>query len=786
MVLQFLSVHLLCPLPNLLSSFLVPPIALPQKTMLYLNPPFHIIEGVSLFSDHADPLQYYYLPMMPKLTTIADSVTGQKIPQIQLIKYRGKAGNGGFLNFDVNIGIEEATLEKIRGKLRQIAGLNQAPRLAPVQIVDGTVRLLLFGKQTGDVANPTSTTPQFVLKIDQAAKPSLYGDNQAAFSVALDQYGVTVMEKALQGEMSPIGIVYSLEYLALRPAYSVRLNVDWDRVQKHLDEHFGIDAIFVSIDIDKAVDELIEKRAIVLEADTFIPEGEDESAVLGRRDQAVNEVREMITDAFFKPSIDPVKEEKDGWDKAALVADRVSRIATTGGWSSMGSFSYKKLDYTRIDRKSLNVNISERTTVKRTIYPQGHLSGLTRIIQQQGLDLSRFVLSVDLDDPWFERRKLAVISRANFEEDSISSINVRLNYGNTPTNVLLESSSAKTQVEWASIVTTNAMQRDINAQYTVTFKGIDGNERPILVKSAPEVFDGDNFEINPRELYSIVHVPIVALSFPWDRYPQVEVQLKYTDEQSGIRMDDTLLLDQTHSDQTWKMFVRDPKQTQFQYKLIYRAADNRDIVTTFNNNDDERITLRDPRPNKRSLTVVSSLDWNLVERAFIDLIYDDSKNDVYAEQSFEFSKDDSASKSLKVDLVNPDYRKVAYQVTLLFKGGRMLEVPPSVTNDRRIILRTDMHGHRIVTVQPKKVDFANKRLHEMQVELRYEDEDAGLSFSDLLNFESSNDSSTFEFDYADDQKSTYEYRVTYRYLNGLSRSTDWTSASSEVLLVPVA
>ncbi|NJK53415.1 MAG: hypothetical protein HC936_12495 [Leptolyngbyaceae cyanobacterium SU_3_3] len=175
----------------------------------------------------------------------------------------------------------------------------------------------------------------------------------------------------------------------------------------------------------------------------------------------MNEVREMITDAFFKPSIDPVKEEKDGWDKAVFVADRVSRIATTGGWSSMGSFSYKKLDYTRIDRKSLNVNISERTTVKRSIYPQGHLSGLARVIKQQGLDLNRFILSVDLDDPRFERRKLAVISRANFEEDSISSINVRLNYGNTPTNVLLESSTARTQVEWASLIANNAMQRDV-------------------------------------------------------------------------------------------------------------------------------------------------------------------------------------------------------------------------------------------------------------------------------------------------------------------------------------
>ena len=41
--------------------------------------------------------------------------------------------------------------------------------------------------------------------------------NQAAFSVRLDQEGVTILEHALQGEMSPIGVVYSLQYVGLRP-----------------------------------------------------------------------------------------------------------------------------------------------------------------------------------------------------------------------------------------------------------------------------------------------------------------------------------------------------------------------------------------------------------------------------------------------------------------------------------------------------------------------------------------------------------------------------------------
>lgn len=755
--------------------------------MLYLNPPFHIIEGVSLFPDHADPLQYYYLPLAPKLSTIKDTGTQKLIPQIQLIKYQGTAGNGGFLNFDVNLGIEEDILNKIRDKLRQLASLDKTPRLAPVPLIDGTVRLLLLGAQTQDVANPgdNNISQKFVLKIDQAAKPSLFGANQAAFSVMLDQYGVTVMEKALQGEMTPIGVVYSLDYLALRPAYSVRLKVDWERVQKHLDEQFSVDAVYTSIDIDKTVDKLIDERLIVLEADTFVPEGEENSAVSGRRDLAINQVRDMITDAFFQPSIDPIKEEKSGWDKAIYTADRASQLAVTGGWSSIGTFSYKKINYTRIDRKSLNVNISERTTVKRSIYPQGHLSGLSRTITKDGLDLNRFILLVNLDDPWFERRKITVSSSANFEEDLISSISVDLNYGNNLKSVLLDSSNAKTEVEWASIITNNAMQREVTTSYTVRFKNVDNFERPTELKSSSKVVNADKLVIDPRELYSITSIPIVARNFPWERYPHIEVQLKYNDVNSGIRIDDVLMLEQSNPEQTWKLFRRNPAQNHFRYKLIYRAANNHDIETSFVETDEEQVSIRDPRPNKRTLTIVPNFDWTLVKRAFVDLVYEDDENNVKAEQSFEFNKDDDITKTFQVDLENPSIRHIAYQATILFVDGRTVEIPPSITNERRIILRNDMRGHRIIFVHPDKIDFSTKGLKEIQVEMQYEDEEAGISFSDLFTFKSSNDTASFEFDFVDEQKSAYKFRITYLYLNGLSRTTAWNSDKTNALLLPV-
>lgn len=751
--------------------------------MLYLEPPYLIVNGVTIFRDHADHEQLYFMPAAPRLTTLVDPASKKRIPQFQLIKYRGRAGNGGFLNFDCNLGLEQGELEAIRDEARRQLRLRGTPRLAPVPLLDGTVKLMLLGKQTGDAAEQDTAAPQFVLKVSHHNKPALYGINQAGFSVALDQEGVSVLEQAMQGEMSPLLVVYSLDYLALRPAYSVRLKVDWDRVQKHFDEHFGANTWFFSADIDKAVDELVDSRAILLEADTFVPEGEDADGVIGRRDEALNQVRDMITEAFFEPSLDPYKEEEDGWDKAAGFLERLAPMNMYRGRNAL--FTYSKRDYTRIDRKSLNVNISERTTVKRTIHPQGHLAGITRIIRDQGLDLGKFIIPVELDDKWFERRRVVARSRANFDEDGIATISVRMQYGDEPKNVVLDSPTASGAVDWASVIRDGAMQRDVQVSYTVNFKNADGSERPVSLTSPARMTDVENLEVNPRELYAVTPVPIVALNFPFRQYPTVEVRTRYVDAANRINLADNFLLTERAPEALWKLFSLDPQRTGFEYKLVYRAANNKDVEMPWVAADDERVIVRDPFPKKRTLELTPGVSWLEVERVFVDVAYADKANRIDEEQSFEFTEEDRATKTFVVDLRNPDLRRVAYNVTILFKDGRVLEVPRSYTLERRVIVQTTMRGHRIVAVSPAAGDFVRKRVKEMLVELRYEDLANGVSFNDQLSFAAPGDRGHFEFDFVDESRTAYEYQVRYKFTNGLSRTVPWRLAASDELLVPV-
>ena len=97
------------------------------------------------------------------------------------------------------------------------------------------------------------------------------------------------------------------------------------------------------------------------------------------------------------------------------------------------------------------MRINERSTVKRSIYPQGHLSGLFRVLKNEGLDLKRFILEVDTNHPFFKKRTLKVISRADYSTDSIASVNVSVQYGSDKKNLVLDSQKSDSQAEWLSI-----------------------------------------------------------------------------------------------------------------------------------------------------------------------------------------------------------------------------------------------------------------------------------------------------------------------------------------------
>jgi hypothetical protein len=730
--------------------------------MLYEAPPFYLIDGVSIMPDHADPLQFYYMPLAPRFVTRQDGAI--EVPQMLVIKYRSATRVGGFADFDVHLGMSEAELETVRQELQRLANLNELPRLSPVPVVDGSVKLMLFGRTSGDT--PAADDAGFVRSIHHAAKPALYGDNRAAFSVELDDRGITILDQAMRGEMAPIGVVYGLDYLALRPAYHVKLKIDWDRVQDIMDTTYGHEGLFTAVQIQDTVEKLTEERAIEFEADTFVPEDEGGS-LTERRDAAIARVRDMITDAFFESSIDPLRQAPDGWDKAA----NIIKSFAPQRFAPMGVFSYKKTHYSRTDQKRLDVDFSERTTIKRSIYPQGHLSGLFRVFGQ-GLDPARLTISVDADDPWFKRRKVRIISRADFDRDPVRSMTATMTYGNVTKTVLLDKTKPEEAVEWPSTVRDGLMIEPVALRFEVDLKPADAGERPNKLVSDVTQILGEAQEIEPRDLFSLEEIPVLTLpNFPFDRYPQVDIQLRYDDPEHGIRQDDLVRLTKEQPNTAWQRFLVGAPAAPIMAKITYHAADHRDRDTPFAPLVRPQVDIPDPFPQRLKVTVVPALNFNEVDRAFVDLAYDDEENGVHVEDSVEIVQNQTVRPFI-IERVNPLLGRVRYKVTILMKDSTVFEGPWSTTLSSRIFVRSDLKGHRAVTLR-SPADFNAKGLERITIEARSKDEIAGLSFADRFDFAAPGSTATFEFDFVDPANDAYELKVKRLFRNGLSAEQDW-------------
>ena len=116
--------------------------------MIDLSRPALHAEGVTVFPDHADPALFHYLPDAPRLSLRADGT-----PELSLLKYQldpslNQALGAGMLALTVDIGVDDAVLAKLTGRLRAQFSLDKAPVVSPVQADSGSCDLIVINKDS--------------------------------------------------------------------------------------------------------------------------------------------------------------------------------------------------------------------------------------------------------------------------------------------------------------------------------------------------------------------------------------------------------------------------------------------------------------------------------------------------------------------------------------------------------------------------------------------------------------------------------------------------------------
>ena len=125
--------------------------------MLLLSNRSISIDGVTVFPDHADPDQFWYLPGPVQLSRENDEAA------FTFIKYKpaaieSGAKGGGFLMFEVDLALERQRERRILSRLRS---MSRRPRLTPAPFDEGSVQVVALDLQGAGGTASTAAAGSF-------------------------------------------------------------------------------------------------------------------------------------------------------------------------------------------------------------------------------------------------------------------------------------------------------------------------------------------------------------------------------------------------------------------------------------------------------------------------------------------------------------------------------------------------------------------------------------------------------------------------------------------------
>ena len=270
--------------------------------MLQLGSRTFEVDGVTVFQDHADDHQFWYLATQVVLGRRPDGG-----PAFSLIKYRPAVTDsgiegGGFLMLQTTVVLPDATRTKILGRLAAMVPDGE-PRLVAAPVERGTVRCLALNLEGsgGAVAQPPPPGAfNAVERILGATKPSLAGEETAAFSLVLSQEGATILQKAFEQGATPVGVIYELEYSALTPDLKIQIHADFERIYNHFSVGLEAQIYWVRAGIDAGFEKLVQDGAITIKVTDFSGGGDNAA----NEKWALDFFKNDLLKSWFEPSLD--------------------------------------------------------------------------------------------------------------------------------------------------------------------------------------------------------------------------------------------------------------------------------------------------------------------------------------------------------------------------------------------------------------------------------------------------------------------------------------------------
>ncbi len=729
--------------------------------MLLFSSDTFTVNGITVFPDHADPSQFWYLPGPVGL----ESESGSDEPQFLLIMYAPDvAGTGiqgsGFLNVTLALKVSDDTQTQIIGQIRNQFPNVDTPKLAPVSFDSGTVQIVALDLQgaggTSAGAAPAGTG-QAVERILGASSPELFGNNDAVFGLTLTEEGATILEQAFQDGMTPVGGIYNLQFTGVLPALDVKITCDLKRAYESFSVDLTAQAYFVSAGIDATFEKLRQDGVIQINVISLSSDAATQSA----ETWALNLFKDQIMSTWFTPSLSPTT-------AAAADAQSVSTGAkpygTTGTSPTTSAQSAKPPTTTMggSTPSSASSMSSAKPASGSMGAPAGASGGATTMTAAPPSGSATPATPAKPAAPAKPATPSPVAAAAAPVANAIAKAAgtaAGASSAASPFGVALrlkfvEQDELKTvEYEYNQM---NAVQRTYSPQgyFGLMLSNIDLSKHFLKVAGNDPFFNNFAVTINPPHDFT----GIGLLS--------AHVGLDYGDPTSaaGVKHGD-FVFDPAHTtQQTWAVFEGLIQKTSYTYTIDYefdpesgwqgeKTSYTLPPVTTEN-----RLLTLDPFDTLGFLQISiqpGRIDPGTVDRIEVPIQYTAASG--WQASTTIVVRPGAAAQSFNLRLADTSARTYSYSTNCYLKDGTLISHPATTTTASALIVSDPFAGGLNLTFQPA---FDPNAISLAVVELSYKDSTNNYAFQTTFQMNGSSQPVQVHVPVIDPTQNQYQYRIT--------------------------
>jgi len=715
--------------------------------MLYLDNPIGSMHGLMVYRDHANPRLFYYMSERPRI-----SRTAQGRPEMSLIKYKrdltdnpafdptqAKSLGGGLFTFTVDLGVDAGVLGAVRSDLsRRVSG---EINLSPIQFRGGTVRLSTTKKATEAEGGGATSGFAFFEEVLGATVPTLLGDNRAVFSIVLTQEGATLIEAALASGISPVGVIYELNTLAMRPAFHVKAVAEYSRIYEHFEMEMGIRSrvgrTAMAAEINDAWQKLVEIGAVKIEVLQFT----DDDDLRKQATDALAWFQNELLKDFFKSNLQPPsfmargsgqgmlaqlntlfgalqsgqagaptsprmgdpapqgqsapppQTQRDGVTTTSQVNQSAQTQTQGQGDELQVAFSLKHFRQEELKRRE--IDYSMQTAVSWDFGAQGMFDTITR-----GLDPRSVISEIDLDDEFFRRILVDVGVVDALTDVGVSAVTVNMEYPGEPVGAAEPDhrdgwSFQPGQLAPKQFMCSLNARKDLSYRYRVDVSfgpGAPWEGSAATVHSGWIVSRARQLTVNPLDHLSLLEVRVVQGRLRAELVEQVQVELRY--EGDGHPLSETLLMKPGSDEHVWKIRLNAEDPRTFSYRLTFNLVGGARYVADWVQTDTPTVVVDDPFQGNLKLRLIPMLDASELVEAMVDLRYTDPGTGFTARRQQIFNAGALSPVSVEIPTLLATPGAYAYDITVVRTDGQVLtsavdsaEGPVVLVSDGRGALR---------------------------------------------------------------------------------------------------